>query len=157
MIAALWLACAGGSDVATGEWAVDYLPPDGRYAEYTWAGTPTDAPMMLLAEDGQWSLRNGSSWNAATELGPFEVSTTDGLWLGGTRLLPEQVSYGGVADGLAITDMGQHEVYYGSFPSTASVSVEDGDFAGEHTLAVGHGPIVLTWQGVTWELIYYED
>jgi len=158
VIAALLIGCAGGPGaVATGEWAVDYLPVDGRYSEYAWAGAPTDSPMMLLVEGDQWQLRNGATWNTSTELGPFTVSTDDGLWLDDTRVLPEQVALGEEIDGLTLTGMGSADVYYGTFSSTVSVELEAGAFAGPHTLAVGHGPIVLTWQGVTWELIYYEE
>ncbi len=140
----------------TGEWATDYLPPEGRYHEYAWAGAPTDTPMMLLVEGDQWQLRNGQSWNTATELGPFTVTTDDGLWLGDTQLLPQQVGLDSATEQVEVTDMGSAEVYYGTFSSSVSVEILAGDFLGPATLAVEHGPIVLTWQGVTWELVYYE-
>ena len=158
MIGALLLACSLGSEpLATGEWARDYLPSDGRYSEYAWASSPTDSPMMLLVDGDQWQLRNGATWNTSTELGPFTVDASDGLWLDDTLLLPDQVTLGVEQDGMSVTHRGSAEVYYGTFSATATVEVADGDFAGEHTLAVGHGPIVFTWQGVRWELVYYEE
>jgi hypothetical protein len=158
MIAALLLACGvGGSPVLTGEWASDYIIPDGRYSEFGWAGEPSDSPMMLLAEGDEWSLRNGQTWNTATEHGPFTVSTEDGLWLDEIRLLPYEVVIGTEQDGMEVTNRGEHTVYYGTFLQTVTVEIAEGNFAGVQVLAVGHGPIVLTWQDVTWELVYYGD
>ncbi len=158
MIATLLWACAGGGNPqGTGEHATDYLPPEGHYSEYGWAGAPSDAPMMLLVDESSWILRNGETWNTATELGTFAIRTEDGVWIGDTHLLPEQVELGLEEDGITVTDMGHHEVYYGIFDNTVTVEVDEGELAGEHTLAVDHGPIVLTWEGVTWELVYYEN
>jgi hypothetical protein len=158
VIAALLLACNVGTQaLATGERAIDYLPTDGRYSEYAWSSSPTDAPMMMLVDGNNWLLRNGTTWNTSIELGPFAVDSADGLWVDDTLLLPQDVTLGAEQDGMMVTHRGSAEVYYGIFSQTASVEVAEGDFAGEHTLAIGHGPIVFTWQGVRWELVYYEE
>ena len=154
---ALLAACGGsGSSDGGGEGATDYLPEDGRYSEYGWAGVPSAQPLMLLTEDETWDLRSGETWNEAQQLGPFTLSTEDGLWLDDTLLLPERPETGLVEGGVEVLSMGEREVYYGTFQGTVSVEIEEGDFAGENVFAVGHGPIVITHLGVIWELVYYE-
>ena len=76
--------------------------------------------------------------------------------MGQQLLLPKRVDEGEAQDGATVVSVAEREVWYGIFPTVATVEVESGEWAGEHAFAAGVGPILLTINGVRWELAGYE-
>jgi hypothetical protein len=121
-------------------------------------GLPDDPPALLrtAADQSTWTLRLGERWADATPAGEWALSKDDGLRVAQQLLLPKRVKEGESQDGVTVLSVGEREVWYGVFPTVATVEVTSGAFAGEHAFAAGVGPILLTIDGARWELAGYE-
>lgn len=167
----IWLlACTGGDTGpgAGGLLAEDFAGPSEFRMEFVEAGSlasedsgedtavPTDV-LHLHASDGTWSFRHGQRWSEATQLGEYAVEVTDdGIMLAGDQVLPARVTAGETSEaGVEVTALGELEVWYGTFPMVASVTVSEG-VPGEHAFAQGVGPIRLELFDASWELAFYE-
>jgi hypothetical protein len=154
------LGCAPqeGPIDASGEGFAAFIgEPDTQY-ELIPEGLPDEPPALLRTAPDQsaWTLRLGERWADAAPAGEWTLSKSDGLRVGQQLLLPKRVKEGEAQDGVTVLSVGAREVWYGSFPTVATVEVASGDWAGEHAFAAGVGPILLTIDGVRWELAGYE-
>lgn len=131
--------------------------PDTQY-ELIPEGLPDELPALLRTAPDQstWTLRLGERWADAAPAGEWTVSKSDGLRVAQQLLLPKRVKEGESQDGVTVLSVGEREVWYGIFPTVATVEVDSGTFAGEQAFAAGVGPILLTLDGVRWELAGYE-
>lgn len=146
------------------EHAPAYLGPSPRRWVFVPQGAPETEVLQIESRDGQWELRAGRRWRDATPLARWAVSAEPELVVDGQVLLSELVAVGPVADGVEVTDIGEREVWYGTFERVASVSVAAGALAGEQAFARDYGPVLLSWdparsglQAGVWELASYED
>ncbi|MCK6521233.1 hypothetical protein L6R49_07300 [Myxococcota bacterium] len=154
------LACAPqeGPIDASGEGFAAFIgEPDTQY-ELIPEGLPDEVPGLLrtAADQSTWTFRLGERWADATPAGEWTLSKADGLRVAQQLLLPKRVKEGESQDGVTVVSVAEREVWYGIFPSVATVEVESGVWAGEHAFAAGVGPILLTIDGVRWELAGYE-
>jgi hypothetical protein len=154
------LGCApqeGPIDASGEAFAAFIGEPDTEY-ELVPEGLPDEPPALLRTAPDQstWTLRLGERWADAAPAGEWTLSKADGLRVGQQLLLPKRVKEGEAQDGVTVITVGEREVWYGIFPTVATVEVESGDWAGEHAFAAGVGPILLTIGGVRWELAGYE-
>lgn len=152
MMLLLLAACGGPDEGSAGVDAAAYAGGPGRLVEFA---DPADeahvSQLTLVITETTWEFTNLSG---ATLSVPWTMEG-GALLVDGQVLLPAKVQGGSSAQGATVTSVGAEEVYYGTFPDAAAVTVEGGDFAGEHAFARDVGPIRLTWSGV-WELAYYE-
>ncbi|MCP4804796.1 MAG: hypothetical protein GY913_30070 [Proteobacteria bacterium] len=170
MIGAIWLlACSGGDSGpgAGGLLAEDFAGPSEFRMEFIEAGSMTSNDsgedtavatdvLHLHASDGTWSFRHGQRWSEATQMGEYAVEVTDdGITLAGDPVLPPRVAVGETTSGVEVTALGELEVWYGTFPMVASVTVSEG-VPGEHAFAQGIGPVQLELFDASWELAFYE-
>ncbi len=157
LILCLLVAC--NSDTHTddqGLWAVDYVGEPGTYLQLGPTGDPLLEPNLIIRmEETTWTLRQGMGWASAEELAEFDIDTSQGLKVGDDVLLPERLVEGQSSDGVEITAIGDAEVYYGIFPDTVTVDVQSGRWAGEQIFAAGVGLIYVTFDGESWEMVYY--
>lgn len=154
MILVLALACAGGDRGAVAE--VGYAGAEGSEVHLAPPDAPDDLPILLRIEDGTWSLRSGARWADAADLGDYDLSLDDGLWVDLSHLLPEPVAEGATGQGVEVVALGERSTWYGTFPDVATVAVAEGPFAGEAAFARGVGPIALTFDGALWEAVWYQ-
>jgi hypothetical protein len=143
-------------------------PPTGKPAEAGYAGpsgwllqfAPPDDPSaglwQLRAGASAWELRDGPRWATAPVLVEAAVEREPGLVWDGVVLLPPDAAPGAQAGGTEVIGDGPLDVYYGRFPDVLEVSVGEGRFAGPWAFAFGVGPVRLTVDGATRELVYYE-
>jgi hypothetical protein len=133
-----------------------YWGAEGRRIEFAPLGLPDEPPLSLRMEEGTWTLRLGERWADAAPVASYLYATDDGLWLNDDQLIPENQNVGGAGEGCEVVAEGEATTWYGTFPDTLTVSVEGGDWAGEAVYAAGVGPVLIAYQGATWELVYYE-
>ena len=110
---------------------------------------PAELSLAIDATTWTWTLPSGV-------VQAVDWSTTDGLLVDDSRLLPATVKDGASADGVDVTDTGELAVWYGTFPDVASVTVSAGSLAGDWAFARDVGPIVAQVAGDDWELVYYQ-
>lgn len=116
-------------------------------------GADTDRDIrQLTIEIGE------TAWTLTLLSGPTELpwSTTDGLLVNDSRLLPATVKDGSTGDGVEVTDFGERSVWYGMFPDVGTTEVSAGSLAGEWAFARDVGPIVAHYADEDWELVYYQ-
>jgi hypothetical protein len=150
----LTLACSGADRGEVAE--AGYAGADGSEIHLAPPDAPDDAPIIVRVEEGLWALREGTRWADAVELGEYEVSLDDGLWVDLSHMLPDSVEAGATGDGVEVVEMGERSTWYGTFPDVATVLVDEGPFAGEGAFARGVGPIALTYDGALWEAVWYQ-
>lgn len=162
MIHAIWLvACGGeGGPTSAGLVAQDFAGPESFRMEFVegpidTGETPDGEVLHLHAEDGTWSFRLGQRWSEATPMGEHAIEVDGGLTIDGEVVLPERVSPGASEGGAEVTALGELQVWYGTFPTAASVTVSEG-FEGDHAFAQHIGPIQLQLFDASWELAFYE-
>ena len=138
--------------------AADYLAPQGSYLELAPIEDPTGATLLMIRADAEdaWTLRTGASWVEGIDAGTVAVSVEDGLTLDGETLLPATVAPGETAGDSEVVSIDDWETYYGTFAHTAVVEVSAGRFTGTNAFAQDHGPVTLSVDGATWDLVYYE-
>lgn len=158
------LGACKADDLTARDHAADYLGPASRRWIFVPQGDPTASPLQIEATEGSWEVRVGERWRDAAPLARWDVTVDPDLTVDGERLVPEVIEVGAASEGVAVTAVGEREVWYGTFDRAVTVEVDDGPFAGEHAFARGYGPILLTWDrarsGLTaevWELGGYED
>lgn len=133
-----------------------YAGPPGWMLHFAPADDPLAAPWQLRAGEADWELREGARWASAPVRVAAPVARDAGLVWDGVTLLPAGAAPGASAGGAEVTGDGPLEVYYGRFPDVLRVDVGEGRFAGEWAFALGVGPVRLTVDGETRELVYYE-
>ena len=149
------LACAEKAPVDTLAAGV-FWPAEGRRFELAPLDQPDAEPWELRVEEGEWRMRIGDRWADATQLGTWPYEADPGLIVGESRLLPDRVEVGEAQAGATVESIDAGTVWYGTFDEVATVTVEEGDWAGEARFAKGLGPIALTLRGELRELVYYE-
>lgn len=136
---------------------VTWAGPAGTYLELAPVDSPDSVALLIEISDTSWELRYGDYWRTAQESGTFDVSVDeDGYWVGASLMLPTGLDVGASAQGTTVLDQTSVETWYGTFEDAFVVDVWAGDFRGNAAFASGVGPIQLTWQGVDWDIIYYE-
>ena len=150
--------CSGSfQDQAGQATAQDWGGPPGTYLELIPAGAPDGLPLLVEIGADQWELRYGETWRTAQELGTVAASADgDGYRVGDSLLVPAGLEVGASADGSTIQERGPVETWYGTFEDALTVEVGGGDFRGTAAFAADVGPILLAWQGLDWELAWYE-
>ncbi len=153
----LLLACQPDTTSTSAQSAAAWLGEVDTYIQLGQPDAPAEPPYLILrVEEDSWTLREGEDWTTGTELAVMEVDTSDGLVVGGERLLPDRPAEGESQDGAEVLSIGTAEVYYGSFEQALTVSVTGGRWAGEQIFGEGFGLISTTFDGEQWELVYYE-
>jgi len=150
----LLLACAdeGAVPESSGAAPAAYAGPVGRILEYAGMGDPQGDTRFLAIQEGSWD------WSASqTDASTWITRLTDeGLWVDEAQVLPERLAAGARAPGVEVTAVGEAETWYGTFPDTVTVDVEEGVLAGPTIWARDIGPVLITVQGWSGELVYYE-
>ncbi len=155
LLIALLSACTDGP-VGGRAFAEDYAGREDSYLELAPEGQPTELPLILHIDGGRWVLRRGGDWVGAQDVADLPYSLDDGLVVGGDTLLPPRLAPGERAGGAEVTDRGEVATWYGSFEDAFTVAVEGGDWSGEQAFARDIGPVRISFQGASWELVYYE-
>lgn len=144
--------------------AQSYAPPAGRLLMFGPELSVGAERLLLLSTGDRWALRRGARWRDAVELTVLEVEQDGALVVAGETLLPAVVGVGQEQDGASVVARGEYEVWYGTFPGTATVEVAEGTFEGTQVFAQGHGPIRLSLDPLVvglpvadWELVGYEE
>ena len=158
MILLALLACQGDAPVSTSESFLAYAGKPGRSLEFVRSESTDSTPLLLeVNEDGSvWETRYGSRWSSAEPRDSFDVLRDAGLFVDDQQLLPERISVGATGEGVEISAIDAHTVWYGTFEDAVIVSVDSGRFTGEQVFAREIGPIALSLDGATWELAWYE-
>ena len=141
------LACGGDDAAESGGETFDHFAGaigvhyDFRATDVEEEEDGEDEGVLLSVDAGEeaWTVTRGD------DVDEVETTRDGGFSLGDTLVLPERIE--------SVTEV---EVFYGTFPSVAEVTVDDGDWAGEQAFAQDVGPIFLTLEGESWALIYYE-
>lgn len=135
----------------------DWGGPVGAYLELAPVGMPDSPALLIEVGETEWEIRYGTGWSGAQVLDLVDVvSDGTGYAVGDSMLVPAPVEQGASAGGSTITAQGQVEVWYGIFADAISVEVGSGAFAGDAAFASGVGPLLLDYEGKSWELVYYE-
>lgn len=154
MIPLLLLGCAESEPVeaSSGAAAADFAGPPGRVIDFVPVGQPTETGISLVILDGAWEVVGTDQLvtSYVSHLGD------DGLRVDDQVLLPPRLAEGTTVGGAAVTAVGEQETWYGTFPDTVRVAVDDGAFAGELVFARDVGLVVVVWLGWSGELAYYE-
>ncbi len=139
-----------------GLYAENYIGPEGTYLQFGPEGDPLGEPNLIMRLDAnQWVLREGSEWGSATDLGTMVVDLTDGLRLDGELVLPARLQEGEIQEGVEVVSIGEQDVYYGTFLDAVRSSVSGERWLGEQVFARDLGPVLLHFDGMGWELVYY--
>ena len=150
----LALACSGGGAAvpeSLGGGAEEYAGPVGRLLQWAPPELPDADGVVLRIEDGTWNFE----WADGTTGSSTWTLDDQGFAVDGVYLLPARLAEGSTADGVAVTQSGAVDVWYGNFPDCVTVEVDVGVWAGTQIFAKDIGPIAVTWNG-EWEAIYYE-
>jgi hypothetical protein len=158
LLLAIAAACGGeeaggGASVVTG---ADYAGPVGGAVELVPVGEADAESLFIAFREASWERRTGREWDDGTPTGAWARSVREGaVYLEESLTVPASVTAGSSAEGARVLSVGAREVWYGTFPDTVEIEVAAGPLAGTQVFAKGVGPIVLTLEGVGWELAGY--
>ena len=156
-----------GPPGSQGGLAEEYAPEPGATFEYVpegamealYASNPDGvgaaeglATLRVQATETTWELVEGEGRTASL---PWEV-TDEGLFVGGSHLLPPRTGEGEESAGVVVEAAGEYATWYGTFSEASTARVADGELSGEATLARFLGPVQVSFAGKVWELVYYE-
>ena len=154
---ALLVGCTIDPVTNTPQSTAAWLGEADTYVQYGQADNPDASPWLIFKiEVDTWTIREGEDWTTGTELASLEIDNTEGLIVGGDRLLPADTELGASEDGVEVVAVEDTEVYYGEFLDALHVEVDSGRFAGAQVFGQNFGLISTTFDGQTWELVYYE-